>query len=105
MYTRIKKSGKYEYLQICQSIREGKKAVELLPISKDAIGGTEPVGMLAEIYTTVGEYEAAIDQLEILLSIPSSISVPLLRVDPFWDPLRDHPRFQGLLERYDEGSS
>jgi serine/threonine-protein kinase len=49
----------------------------------------------------VGEYDAAIGQLELLLSIPSEISIPLLRVDPLWDPLRDHPRFQELLERYE----
>jgi hypothetical protein len=53
----------------------------------------------------VGEYEKAIDQLEYLLSIPSSeflwqvVSIPLLRIDPQWDPLREHPRFQGLLEK------
>jgi serine/threonine-protein kinase len=46
----------------------------------------------------VGEFDAAIDQLELLLSIPSTLSVPLLRLDPAWDPLRDHPRFKKLLE-------
>jgi serine/threonine-protein kinase len=55
---------------------------------------------LPEIYAIVGEYDAAIDQLELLLSIPSPLSVQLLRVDPLWDPLRDHPRFQKLLEDY-----
>jgi serine/threonine-protein kinase len=49
----------------------------------------------------VGEYDAAIDQLDVLLSIPSLISVPLLRVDPTWDPLRDHPRFLALLDKYE----
>jgi hypothetical protein len=49
----------------------------------------------------VGDYEAAIDQLELLLSVPSSVSVALLRIDPAWGPLRDHPRFRALLDRYD----
>ena len=49
----------------------------------------------------VGEYDAAIEQLEYLLSIPSTVSVPLLRIDPTWDRLRDHPRFQALLAKYD----
>ncbi len=53
------------------------------------------------IYVMVGESDAAIDQLELLLSLPGEISTPLLRLDPTWDPLRDHPRFQALLEKYE----
>jgi hypothetical protein len=57
---------------------------------------------LAEIYVMVGEYDAAIDQLEHLLSIPAPfISAPWLRVDPIWQPLLDHARFQALLDRYE----
>jgi serine/threonine-protein kinase len=52
---------------------------------------------LAQIYTMLGEKGAAIDELEHLLSIPSPLSVPLLRLDPIWDPLRDHPRFHLLV--------
>ncbi len=50
----------------------------------------------------VGEYEAAIDQIEYLCSAPYGglvLSVPLLRIDPTWDPLRSHPRFQKILEK------
>jgi serine/threonine-protein kinase len=83
-----------------EAIRAGERAVELLPISKDAFDGTRCVHRLAEIYTIVGEYEAAIDQLEILFSVPSLISAHALRLDPIWDPLRDHPRFQKLLDEY-----
>jgi len=85
-----------------EAIREGKRAVELLPISKDAFDGPSMVIQLAEIYTLVGEYEAAIDQLELALSVPSEMCVNLLRLDPMWDPLRDHPRLQKLLEKYSE---
>ncbi|UCC98765.1 MAG: hypothetical protein JSW66_02500, partial [Phycisphaerales bacterium] len=80
------------------AIREGKLAVELLPLSKEAYGGTFRVESLARIYVMVGDFDAAIDQLELLLSIPARMSIPLLRLDPAWDPLRDHPRFQRLLE-------
>lgn len=82
-----------------EAIREGKKAVELLPLSKDAVKGTYLLKNLAEIYTMVGEYDAAIEQLQYLLSIPSDLSGPYLRLDPTWTPLRSHPRFQKLLAR------
>jgi hypothetical protein len=45
----------------------------------------------------VGEFDAAIDQLEFLLSRPGELSIPLLRLAPAWDPLRDHPRFEQLV--------
>jgi tetratricopeptide (TPR) repeat protein len=83
-----------------EAIKVAKTAVDLFPLSKDALRGATVLTALPEIYAIVGEYDAAIDQLELLLSIPSPLSVQLLRVDPLWDPLRDHPRFQKLLEDY-----
>jgi serine/threonine protein kinase/tetratricopeptide (TPR) repeat protein len=81
-----------------EAILEGKWAVELLPLTKDAMWGGGAIRYLARIFVMVGEYDLAINQLELLLSIPSSISIPLLRIDPTWDPLRNHPRFQKLLK-------
>ena len=80
------------------AIREGKLAVEILPVTKDAWRGTHRVQDLACIYVMVGEHDAAIDQLEFLLSIPSEVTIPLLRLDPAWGPLRDLPRFKKLME-------
>jgi tetratricopeptide (TPR) repeat protein len=80
------------------AIREGKLGVELLPVSKEAYRGTYRVESLARIYAMVGEFDAAIDQIEYLLLIPSELSIPLLRLDPAWNPLRDHPRFKKLVE-------
>jgi len=83
------------------AVREGNRAVVLYPISRDAVEGPFYVLNLAQIYTIVGEYNEAINRLEYLFSIPSGhyISVPLLRVDPTWDLLRNQPRFQRLLEK------
>jgi tetratricopeptide (TPR) repeat protein len=91
----------YAYLgRKAEAIREGKRAVSLYPQSKDAYGAPHYVNSLAMIYTVVGEYEEAINQLEYLMSIASGdiVSIPVLRLDPMWDPLRQHPRFQSLLE-------
>jgi TolB-like protein/Tfp pilus assembly protein PilF len=84
-----------------EAVREGRLAVELMPVSKEALKGTWVVEDLARIYAMVGEDDAAIDRLEYLLSVPGDYSSSLLRVDPTWDPLRDHPRFQALLEKYE----
>ncbi len=80
------------------AIREGKRGVELYPVTKDAWRGLYRVKDLARIYVMVGEFDAAIDQLEFLLSKPVDMSIPLLRLGPAWDPLRDHPRFKKLIE-------
>jgi tetratricopeptide (TPR) repeat protein len=83
------------------AIREGKRAVELLPITKDAVFGPGSVAKLALIYVEVGEYDAALDQIEQSLSIPNGfLSVSKLRLDPRYDPLRKLPRYRKLLEKY-----
>ncbi len=81
-----------------EAIGEGKLAVELLPVSKEAWRGCYRVKDLARIYVMVGEFDAAIEQIEFLLSIPGELSIPLLRLDPVWDPLREHSRFNKLIE-------
>ena len=80
------------------AIREGLLAVEQYPISSDAFIGPRFLDHLAKIYVMTGEYEAALDSIEYLLSIPSDLSVALLRLGPQWDALREHPRFKALVE-------
>ena len=80
------------------ALREGRLGVELLPVTKEAMRGLWRVEDLARIYVMVGEFDAAIKQLEFLLSKPGWMSIPLLRLDPAWDPLRDHSSFKKLLE-------
>jgi len=84
-----------------EAVVAGEHAVELIPTSKDALVGPNQAIELAKIYTQVGETDKALDLIDELLSIPCDLSVGLLRLDPVWDPLRDHPRFQALLEEYE----
>jgi serine/threonine protein kinase/Flp pilus assembly protein TadD len=79
------------------AIRMGEQAVKVYPLEKYSYAASYPIPVLAEIYTLTGEYEAAIDQLEIALSVPSILSVPLIKLDPIWDPLRKHPSYKRLL--------
>jgi tetratricopeptide (TPR) repeat protein len=84
-----------------KAIKEGKRGVELLPISKEAWNGFYREVDLAKIYTMVGEYELAIDKVDYLLSIPGELSVPYIKIDPVWKPLFNNPRFQKVLEKYE----
>jgi hypothetical protein len=74
--------------------------VEILPVSREAFFGPYYVEDLAVIHTMTGDYEAAIDCIESILSIPSWLSVALLQLDPRWKPLHNHPRLQNLLKKY-----
>jgi len=83
-----------------EAINEGKRAVELLPESQDAFDGPFITASLAEIYTWVGEHDEAFRLLDHLLQIPNGITVPVLKLDPVWDPLRNDLRFQALIDKY-----
>ena len=82
------------------AVREGRRGVELLPLSKDAVYGIPYVIDLAHIYALLGEPAKAVVELERLLSRPSWISVPWLRADPRWRLLDGNPGFEALLVKY-----
>ncbi len=81
------------------AIREGEAAAAVRPLSIDGLVAPQRLQDLALIYAMVGEKDAALDQIETLLSVPSWLSVPLLEIDPRWTPLRDHPRYRALVEQ------
>ncbi len=86
------------------AIAEGKRAVELLPESQDALEGPKTAVALAQIYAWTGEKDQALQLLERSLSTPNGVTVPSLRLDPIWDPLRTDPRFQALIDRHERES-
>jgi len=82
------------------AISASMKSVELLPISEDALWGSGNESILAQIYMIVGEYDKALDKVEMLLSIPSPISLKILEAFPIWKPLHDMPRYQEIIKKY-----
>jgi tetratricopeptide (TPR) repeat protein len=79
------------------AIREGRRAVELLPVTKDAMSGAVLVHNLALIYAWTGEKDLAFEQLAIAVGIPGSLKYGELRLHPLWDPLRGDPRFEKIV--------
>ncbi len=78
------------------AVREGERAVSLMPASRDGYMGPYIQHQLARIYTIVGEPDKAVDQLEQLLKMPYYLSPGWLRIDPNFAPLRSNPRFRKL---------
>jgi len=82
------------------AIREGKRAVELMPVSKNSLEGPMLIQYLAVIYAWTGEKDRAIEQLADLVDpakLPGShVTYGHLRLSPLWDPLRGDPRFEAI---------
>jgi serine/threonine-protein kinase len=79
------------------AIREGRRAVELMPVSKNAIEGYLLIQYLALIYAWTGEKDLALQQLAVAASAPGFLSYGNLRLHPRWDPLRSDPRFDKIV--------
>ncbi len=82
------------------ALTEARRATELRPESKDAFGGPEIAAGVAEVHAVLGDNGRAIEILDGLLNRPSAVTVQGLKVNPIWDPLRNDPRFQALLDKY-----
>ncbi|HWY49956.1 MAG TPA: hypothetical protein VNW72_00580 [Chthoniobacterales bacterium] len=80
-----------------EAIREGRRAVELLPVGKDAINGALLIEYLAVIYAWTGEKDRALEQLAIVTKIPGDVNYGQLKLHPYWDPLRGDSRFEKLV--------
>jgi TolB-like protein/Tfp pilus assembly protein PilF len=76
---------------------EGSSAVSLVPLSADAYEGAEHMRDLAVVYTLIGEFDLAVQQLEATLSVPSPLNRLDLLLDPVFEPLRSQSGFDALL--------
>jgi serine/threonine protein kinase/Tfp pilus assembly protein PilF len=80
-----------------EALREGWRAVELLPVEKDVTNGTRVTGVLAIIAAWVGDNDLACQQLAVVVRRRNEITYGELKLLPFWDPLRDDPRFEQIV--------
>ena len=79
------------------ALREGRRAVELLPVAKDAVNGVHMIEYLAVIAAWTGEKDLAFEQLTIAARLPSRVNYGQLKLHPFWDSLRGDPRFDRIV--------
>jgi serine/threonine-protein kinase len=73
-----------------------------MPIHKDALAWTLNRIHKIEMLIWLGEYDQAIDLMDQALSIPSRLTINLLKLSPIYDPLRENPRFQELIAKYSD---
>jgi len=82
------------------ALREGRRAVELLPVERDSVNGLHMIEHLAMIAAWVGEKDLACEQLAKAIRYPmypSTVSYGELKLMPWWDPLRGDPRFERIV--------
>ena len=93
----------YSYLGMeTRALEEIEKVSNTNQVKKDFVRRIYWKYILVEIYIILNEFDKATSEIEYLLSHPSELSVNLLKIDPLYDPLRDNPRFQELIEKYEE---
>jgi TolB-like protein/Tfp pilus assembly protein PilF len=80
-----------------EALREGKRACELLPISKDALTGAALAQNLALIYAWNGQKDLAVEQIASIERVPNPLSYGMLKLHPYWDDLRGDPRFEQVV--------
>jgi serine/threonine-protein kinase len=80
-----------------EALREGRRAVELLPVERDSIKGSLIIGYFALIAAWLGDKDLACEQLAIAIRYPGPLSYGELKLLPFWDPLRDDARFEQIV--------
>ncbi len=80
-----------------EAIREGRRAIELLPITKDSIDGAELMKYVGVIYAWCGERDLAIEQIAATLKTPNTLSYGNLKLHPYWDSLRGDRRFEKIV--------
>ena len=85
------------------ALREGRRAMELLPVQKDSYSGQALINYFALIAAWIGEKDLALQQLATAASTPGASDITsygILKLSPCWDQLRGDPRFEAIVQRF-----
>jgi hypothetical protein len=80
-----------------EALQEGRRAVELLPVTQDSVNGAHMMEFFAVICAWTGNKDLACQQLVLATQIPGDLSYGQLCLNPYWDPLRGDPRFDKIV--------
>jgi hypothetical protein len=83
-----------------EALEFGKRAIQLMPIGKDAIDGYRPLENMIQTYLYLGDIESAEKQLEYMLSIPGELGPGRIYLDPDYSVLLNSPRIKSILKKY-----
>ena len=79
------------------ALRESRRAVELVPLEKDALNGLDMIHYSGIVAAWVGEKDLALQNLAKAAQLPSFLSYGRLKLLPWYDPLRGDPRFESIV--------
>ena len=85
------------------ALQEGRRAMELMPVERDSLTGQCVMAYFAVITAWAGEKDLALQQLAIAAPTPGAsliTSYGVLKLMPFWDPLRGDPRFEQIVASF-----
>ncbi len=84
-----------------EALAAGRKAVEMMPESRDAWKGLFRIQDLALVEAMTGHTDSSIDHLDHLLTKSGEFSSAMVRADPRWEPLESNPKFESMLQKHD----
>ncbi len=83
-----------------EALGEGRRAIELLPVEKDSLNGSQMLVYFAIIAAWADEKDTALQYLAANGQSQGGYIVATygaLKLLPFWDPLRGDPRFEKIV--------
>lgn len=80
------------------ALETGRELLTMAPVEESVWDNADFLWYMAEIYLQLGMFDEASDQVALALDYPTTLSRAWIAVEPFWDPIREHPRFREVMD-------